>query len=164
MRSASWNRRKQRVKHSDFRNASNSGFMANLIRIELLGMVHGECIWHFGALVTAQREREREWFHPSKGSIIRRETDSTKVGFRSEEWLRSSFGIWVEHEYHVEPRHCYNELKSPSFRSGVVSATEECIRNGTRLSRNVVALNLGTHSSELKRRDPLPRVWCPVSS
>jgi hypothetical protein len=29
------------VKHSDFRNASTSGFMGNLIRIELLDMVHG---------------------------------------------------------------------------------------------------------------------------
>ncbi len=43
--SDSWNRRKQRVKHSDFRNASTSRFMENLIGSELLDMVHGECVW-----------------------------------------------------------------------------------------------------------------------
>jgi hypothetical protein len=81
-----------------------------------------------GPLVTAQRERE--WFHPSKARYAGRliTQNSAKVGVRSEEWLRSSFGIWVEHEYHLEPRHYYNELKSPFFsvRLRIISATEEC--------------------------------------
>lgn len=70
MGSTSWNGRKQRVKHSDFRNASTSGFTGNLIRIELLDMVHGV----YGVNLS-DFPSVREWFHPGKDSI-RRETDN----------------------------------------------------------------------------------------